>query len=135
TIPELGTRRAHHPPIGVLTSNRTRDLHDALKRLCLYHWIDYPHPVTAARSVGRRVPDAQTTLAAQAAAAVAGLRELDLQQPRGVAEPIGWAAALTQLGVPRLDREVAAVTLGSVLKYREDQALVRERGTEWLVGD
>ncbi|HLU42530.1 MAG TPA: MoxR family ATPase [Microthrixaceae bacterium] len=135
TIPELGTRRAHHPPIVVLTSNRTRDLHDALKRRCLYHWIDYPDPGTAARIVRRRVPEAQTTLAAQAAAAVARLRELDLQKPPGVAETIDWAAALTQLGVPRLDPEVAAVTLGSVLKYREDQALVRERGTEWLVGD
>jgi MoxR-like ATPase len=135
TIPELGTRRAEHPPIVVLTSNRTRDLHDALKRRCLYHWIDYPAPEMAARIVRRRVPEAQTTVAEQAAAAVARLRSLDLQKPPGVAETIDWAAALTQLGADRLAPEVADVTLGSVLKYREDQALARQQGLAWVAGE
>ena len=135
TIPELGTRHAVHPPVVVLTSNRTRDLSDALKRRCLYHWIDYPSAATVARIVRRRVPQASTTVAEQVAAATARLRTLDLQKPPGVAETIDWAAALALLGAERLAPEVIGVTLGSVLKYREDQALARDTGLAWVGGE
>ena len=134
TIPELGTRSAAFPPIVVLTSNRTRDLHDALKRRCLYHWIEYPSPERAAQILRRRVPGAATTLVDQAAAAVARLRTLDVQKQPGVAEMIDWVAALSLLGAETLRPDVAGATLGSVLKYREDHDLARERGLDWLVG-
>ena len=135
TIPELGTCHAIHAPIVVLTSNRTRDLSDALKRRCLYYWIDYPAVEAVARIVRRRVPAASTTIAEQVAAATARLRALDLQKSPGVAETIDWAAALAVLGAERLLPELVEVSLGSVLKYREDQALVRERGLAWVVGE
>jgi MoxR-like ATPase len=135
TIPELGTRHAVHPPVVVLTSNRTRDLSDALKRRCLYHWIDYPRSDVVATIVRRRVPGADATIAEQTAAATARLRTLDLQKPPGIAETIDWAAALTLLGADRLAADVADVSLDSVLKYREDHALVRERGLAWVVGE
>jgi MoxR-like ATPase len=135
TIPELGTRHAVHPPVVVLTSNRTRDLSDALKRRCLYHWIDYPSAEAVAQIVRRRVPEATTTIAEQAAAATARLRTLDLQKPPGVAETIDWAAALALLGADRLAPEIVDVTLGSMLKYREDQARAREHGLAWVVGE
>jgi MoxR-like ATPase len=128
TIPELGTIRAEHPPIVVLTSNRTRDLHDALKRRCLYHWIDYPSAEREAEIVRRRVPGASRELADDVAAAVRGLRTQDVQKRPGIAEAIDWVAALRALGAERLDAEAAERTLGAVLKYREDQELVRERG-------
>jgi MoxR-like ATPase len=128
TIPEVGTRRAAHPPIVVLTSNRTRDLHDALKRRCLYHWIDYPVVTRVAAIVRRRVPGADTSVAEQAAAAVSTLRKLDLQKAPGIAETIDWVSALALLGVRELDAGAVAATLGSVLKYREDQDLAREHG-------
>ena len=134
TIPELGTRHARHPPIVVLTSNRTRDLSDALKRRCLYHWIDYPSTEVVAAIVRRRVPAATTTIAAQAAEATARLRTLDLEKPPGVAETIDWAAALSLLGVDDLTAEAADVSLGSVLKYREDRELVAGRGLAFVVG-
>jgi len=134
TIPELGTRRAEFPPIVVLTSNRTRDLHDALKRRCLYHWIDYPSLELAVRIVRRRVPEAAATLAEEAARAVARLRTLDVQKQPGVAETIDWVGALRLLGVERLDPDAADATLGSLLKYREDIDLVRSQGREWLAG-
>jgi MoxR-like ATPase len=133
TIPELGTRRATVAPIVVLTSNRTRDLHDALKRRCLYHWIDYPSFERAVAIVRRRVPQAMIPVVEQATAAVARLRGLDVQKPPGVAEAIDWASALSLLGVDRLDAAAADATLGSVLKYREDLDLVRARGLDWLV--
>jgi MoxR-like ATPase len=128
TIPELGTIRATHPPIVIITSNRTRDLHDALKRRCLYHWIDYPDPQREAEIVRRRVPAASPRLAADVAHAVRALRGQDVQKPPGIAEAIDWVAALTLLGLARLDADAARRTLGSVLKYREDQELVRESG-------
>jgi len=134
TIPELGTRHAAFPPIVVLTSNRTRDLHDALKRRCLYHWIDYPSLEQAVRIVRRRVPEASVTLAEQAAAAVARLRSLDVQKQPGVAETIDWVAALRLLGVDRLDAAAAGATLGSLLKYREDVDLATDKGLDWLAG-
>ncbi len=134
TIPELGTVRASHPPAVVLTSNRTRDLHDALKRRCLYHWIDYPSPEREVEIVRRRVPGTAQELAASAAAAVRRLRQSDVQKPPGIAETIDWVAALELLGVERLDAAAAERTLGSVLKYREDQEQVAEQGLDWLVG-
>ncbi len=134
TIPELGTRRAVVPPIVVLTSNRTRDLSDALKRRCLYHWIGDPSVETVVRIVRRRVPEASTTIVEQAAAATARLRTLDLQKVPGVAETIDWAAALALLGADRLDPDLVDVSLGSVLKYREDHAVARQHGLAWVAG-
>jgi MoxR-like ATPase len=133
TIPELGTIHARHPPIVVLTSNRTRDLHDALKRRCLYHWIDYPSAAREAEIVRRRVPAAPPELAGDVAAAVRRLRTEDIQKQPGIAEAIDWVAALELLGIGRLDAAAAQRTLGAVLKYREDQELVRERGLDRLV--
>jgi MoxR-like ATPase len=132
TIPELGTVRATHPPLVVLTSNRTRDLHDALKRRCLYHWIDYPSAEREAEIVRLRVPDAARELAVDVAGAVRRLRDGELQKPPGIAEAIDWVAALQLLGVARLDAAAADRTLDTVVKYREDQLLVRERGLERL---
>jgi MoxR-like ATPase len=134
TIPEIGTIRATHPPIIVLTSNRTRDLHDAVKRRCLYQWIDYPSPEREVEIVRRRVKDASETLAVQVAGAVARMRESDVQKPPGIAEAIDWLAALSQLGIKKLDSEAIDHTLGSVLKYREDQEVIRAEGLEALVG-
>src|SRR5215472_10482615 len=121
SIPELGTITATHPPIIVLTSNRTRDLHDAVKRRCLYQWIDYPNPSREVEIICRRVPGAAQTLAVQVADAVSRMRESDVQKPPGIAEAIDWLAALSVLGVEELDESAAERTLGSVLKYREDQ--------------
>ncbi len=122
TIPELGTIRATHPPVIVLTSNRTRDLHDAVKRRCLYHWIDYPSAQREVEIIRRRVQGASETLAVQVADAVSRMRDSDVQKPPGIAEAIDWLAALEPArrrarSTPRaVDR-----TLGSVLKYGEDQ--------------
>ena len=125
TIPELGTRTAVVPPVAVLTSNRTRDLHDALKRRCLYHFIGYPDATRVAAIVRRRVPGIGDPLADQVAAAVRRMRALDLYKPPGVAEAIDWAGALQVLGLPALDEPAAARTLAAVVKYDEDLALVR----------
>jgi MoxR-like ATPase len=134
TIPELGTIRATHPPVIVLTSNRTRDLHDAVKRRCLYRWIEYPSPSREVEIIRRRVRGASEVLAVQVADAVARMRESDVQKPPGIAEAIDWLAALDELGVSDLDAEAVDRTLGSVLKYREDQEVVRAEGLEALVG-
>jgi MoxR-like ATPase len=128
TIPELGTRRAAVPPVVMLTSNRTRDLHDALKRRCLYHWIDYPDISRVAAIIRRRVPAAAVPLAAQVARGVARLRDLDLAKPPGVAEAISWARALGVLGADGLDEASAAQTAGAVIKYDEDLQAVRAAG-------
>jgi MoxR-like ATPase len=133
TVPEIGTIRATHPPAVVLTSNRTRDLHDALKRRCLYHWIDYPSPEREVEIVRRRVPGTSQRLALEVAGALQRLRAGDVQKPPGIAEAIDWVAALEMLGIERLDAAAAERTLGSVLKYREDQELVRSAGLERLV--
>jgi MoxR-like ATPase len=133
TIPELGTVRATHPPAIVLTSNRTRDLHDAVKRRCLYYWIDYPRPERELEIVRRRVKGASETLAVQVVTAVARIREADVQKPPGIAEAIDWLAALQVLGVADLDAATIERTLGSVLKYSEDQDVVRAGGLESLV--
>jgi MoxR-like ATPase len=134
TVPEIGTIRAAHPPVVVLTSNRTRDLHDALTRRCLYHWIDYPPPHRVGEIVRRRVPGSAEPLALDAAAAVTRLRALDMVKPPGIAEAIDWVAALTVLGVARLDAGAVEATWGSVLKNREDLELARGRGAAWLAG-
>ena len=128
TIPELGTRRARFRPVVVLTSNRTRDLHDALKRRCLYHWIDYPDTGRVAAIIRRRVPATSEILAGQVARGVARLRDLDLAKPPGVAEAISWAGALNVLGATSLDGAAAGQTAGAVLKYSEDLQAVRETG-------
>jgi MoxR-like ATPase len=134
TIPELGTVRATHPPIIVLTSNRTRDLHDAVKRRCLYQWIDYPSPEREVEIVRRRVQGASETLAVQVADTVARIRASDVQKPPGIAEAIDWLSALDVLGIERLDADAVDRTLGSVLKYSEDQEVVRAAGLDHLVG-
>jgi MoxR-like ATPase len=133
TIPEIGTIHATHPPIIVLTSNRTRDLHDAVKRRCLYQWIDYPTPQREVEIVRRRVRGASETLAVQVADAVARMRDSDVQKPPGVAEAIDWVAALSVLGVEELDVAAIDRTLGSVLKYSEDQDVIRAAGLDTLV--
>jgi len=133
TIPELGTIRATHPPIIVLTSNRTRDLHDAVKRRCIYHWIPYPTPQREVEIVRRRVKGASETLAVQVANAVSRMRDSDVQKPPGIAEAIDWLAALELLGVETLDADTVERTLGSVLKYEEDQEVIRAAGLEELV--
>jgi MoxR-like ATPase len=133
TIPEIGTITATHPPIIVLTSNRTRDLHDAVKRRCLYHWIGYPRLRRAVDIVRLRVPGASQTLAVQVATAVDRIRDSDVQKPPGIAEAIDWLAALDLLGVSTLDADAAGRTLGSVLKYEEDQDVVRAEGLDELV--
>jgi len=134
TIPELGTVQATHPPIVILTSNRTRDLHDALTRRCLYHWIDYPGPERIAEIVRRRVPHSAERIAIEAAAAITKLRTLDMVKPPGIAEAIDWVSALTVLGVDRLDALTVDQTWGSVLKNRDDLDLAGVRGAAWLVG-
>ena len=134
TVPEIGTIRAAHPPVVVVTSNRTRDLHDALKRRCLYHWIDYPAPEREVEIVRRRVPGAPDALARSVTAALGRLRAADVQKPPGIAEGIDWVAALEVLGAERLDEESADRTLGAVLKYRDDQEAVRAAGLAKVVG-
>ena len=135
TVPELGTIRAAVPPAVILTSNRTRDLHDALKRRCLYHWIDYPPPDREVEIVRRRVPGSPRALAEDVVAALGRLRAADVQKPPGIAEGIDWVAALELLGAERLDAASGGRTLGAVLKYREDQETVRALGLERLVGE
>ena len=133
TIPEIGTIRATHPPIIVLTSNRTRDLHDAVKRRCLYHRIAYPSLQREVEIVRRRVKGSSETLAVQIANAVSRMRSSDIQKPPGVAEAIDWLAALNLLGIEQLDAGAIDLTLGSVLKYDEDQEVIRAAGLEQLV--
>ena len=120
TVPELGTVRAEVPPVVVVTSNRTREVHDALKRRCLFHWVEHPSFEREVAIVRRRVPEASARLAEQVAGAVQVLRGADLVKPPGVAETIDWTLALVALGVERLDADTATATLGAVLKYRED---------------
>ncbi|WP_245950185.1 AAA family ATPase [Saccharothrix carnea] len=120
TIPELGRVTAATPPLVVLTSNRTREVHDALKRRCLYHWLEHPDLPREVAILRRRLPGVTERLAHQVASAVRRLRDLDLLKPPGVAESLDWAEALLALGRTELDAETAAITLGAVLKYRED---------------
>lgn len=128
TIPEVGTICAATPPIVVLTSNRTRELHDALKRRCLYHWIDHPGFARELEIVRRRLPEVPETLAEQVVGLVQRLRnEADLIKPPGVAETLDWARALDALGASTLDLETVSATLGAAVKYREDAERVRSQ--------
>ncbi|WSB51934.1 MoxR family ATPase [Streptomyces cellulosae] len=129
TIPELGTVRAEAPPLVVLTSNRTREVHDALKRRCLYHWFDHPDFARELAIVRRRLPEVTARLAEQVTALVQELRRQDLVKPPGVAETIDWVRALDALGASEVDASLATATLGSVLKYREDAD--RARGLDF----
>jgi MoxR-like ATPase len=133
TIPEVGTMTARRRPAVILTSNRTRELHDALKRRCLFHWIGHPTLEREVEIVSLRVPGIPERLAAQAAAFVQGLRRLDLAKPPGVAETIDWAQALAALGHSELDAQTVEETLGSVLKYYEDFAAIRDEALVSLV--
>jgi MoxR-like ATPase len=133
TIPELGTQHAALPPVVVLTSNRTRDLHDALKRRCLYHWIAYPDPALVTEIIRRRVPASGEPLAGQVAAAVQRLRALDLTKPPGISEAIAWAFAISVFGERELAVPVANQTLSTVLKYPEDEETVRQSGLATVV--
>jgi MoxR-like ATPase len=133
TIPEVGTRRAAHPPVAVLTSNRTRDLHDALRRRCLYHWIAYPAADRVADIIRRRVPAATGDLAASVAGSVDRLRAMDLTKPPGIAEAISWTGALRALGLPTLTPDAAGRTIGAVLKHQDDVELVRAAGLSHVV--
>jgi len=133
TVPELGTFHADVPPLVVITSNRTRDVHDALKRRCLYHWVEHPDFEREVAIVRLRAPSVVDALARQVAAAVEQLRGMELYKPPGVAETIDWASALAALGRSQLDEHTVDVTLGSVLKYREDQERVRAHGLPDLV--
>ena len=133
TVPELGVFSAEEPPIVVLTSNRTRDVHDALKRRCLYHWVEHPDFEREVAIVRLRAPEVGAPLARQVAAAVEALRNLTLYKPPGVAETIDWATALGRLGVERLDEQSVDATLGTVLKYREDHQRVDQHGVADIV--
>ena len=133
TIPELGRFSTTNPPLVVLTSNRTRDVHDALKRRCLYHWVEHPDFEREVRIVQLRSPETVLSLARQVAAAVEILRGLNLYKPPGVAETIDWAQALGALGVRELNEQTVAATLGTVLKYREDQDKAHQHGIANMV--
>ncbi len=133
TVPELGTFLAEVPPVVVLTSNRTRDLHDALKRRCLYHWISHPDFERELAILRVRAPEVPETLARQVAAATEAVRSFELYKPPGVAETIDWALSLSALGRSSLDERTVEVTLGSLLKYREDQERVRAHGVADIV--
>ena len=125
TVPELGTIRAAQPPVVVLTSNRTREVHDALKRRCYYHWVEHPDFEREVDIVRTRLPGVGERLAREVTAAVHALRQQDLLKPPGVAETLDWTSALVALGADHLDAERATATLGSVLKFREDHQRVR----------
>jgi len=133
TVPELGTRRAEIPPVVVLTSNRTRDVHDALKRRCLYHWVTHPSVEREAEIIARRAPEVPAALAAQVAAAAEVVRAMGLYKPPGVAESIDWAKALTLMGDDRLVADRIEQTLGALVKYREDAERVHAHGLDVLL--
>jgi MoxR-like ATPases len=134
TIPELGTITAAVPPLVVITSNRTREVHDALKRRCLYHWVAHPDFTREVAIVRRHVPDAAAQLVRDVAQAVDRMRQANLLKPPGIAETIDWTQALHVLGAPRLDLESAEATLGAALKYREDMARVQRELATLLGG-
>ena len=133
TIPELGTFGGEDSPLVVITSNRTRDVHDALKRRCLYHWVNHPTLEREVAIIRLKSPDVKQALAQQVAVAVDAMRGMGLYKPPGVAETIDWATALGKLGETRLDEHTIAATLGAVLKYREDQERVTAQGIEMIM--
>ena len=128
TVPEIGTIKADNPPVVIITSNRTRDVHDALKRRCLYHWVEHPGIEQEVEILRVRVPHVPLALARHVAAVAAELRDMDLYKPPGVAETIDWGEALITVGADEIGPEVLDSTLGALLKYREDQQRVRTRG-------
>ena len=134
TVPELGTFRAEVPPIVVITSNRTRDVHDALKRRCLYHWVQHPDVEREVAILRVRAPHVPAALARDVAVVAAELRDMGLYKPPGVAETLDWAEALVLVGVDDLDAAAFEMTIGALLKYREDQDRLRSRGFGDLVG-
>ncbi len=135
TVPELGTFRATEPPVVVVTSNRTRDVHDALKRRCLYHWVEHPDFEREVAIISLRTDGVAPALARQVAAAVARFRDIGLYKPPGVAESIDWSLALVRLGVDALAGDTAELTLGAVLKYREDQGRVLDYGLDRIIAE
>ena len=135
TVPEIGAFTAAQPPLTVITSNRTRDIHDALRRRCLYHWVEHPDLARETAIVSLRSSSSSGTLARQVAAASGRLRNGSFYKPPSVAESIAWADALSALGVEDLDEEAAGQTLGAVLKYREDQERARANGLGELVAE
>ena len=132
-MPELGTVRAGAAPLVILTSNRTREVHDALKRRCLYHWIDHPALDREIQIIRARAPEVPEALARDVATAVMRLRGFDIAKRPGVAETIDWANALAALGNAEIDQRSVDVTLGTILKYREDQERTRAHGLGELV--
>ncbi len=135
TVPEIGTFTADDPPVVVITSNRTRDVHDALKRRCLYHWVEHPGAQREAEIIRLRAPEVTETLAREVAHAAAAIRDVGLYKPPGVAETIDWARALNLLGGAKLDLANASATLGALLKYREDRDRVVEHDLSAIVSD
>ncbi|MFL3021322.1 MAG: AAA family ATPase [Candidatus Poriferisodalaceae bacterium] len=133
TIPELGTFGSEIPPLVVVTSNRTRDVHDALKRRCLYHWVDHPDLEREVEIIRLKAPEVDSELARQVALAVNAMRGMGLYKPPGVAETIDWSTALGKLGESVLDEQTIKATLGTVLKYREDQERVSAQGIEMIM--
>jgi len=133
SVPELGTMVAEHPPVVIITSNRTRELHDALKRRCLYHWIDYPTVDKEYTIVQTKVPGVNDRLAMQVARFVHDIREIDLYKVPGVAETLDWAAALLALDQQELNKEIASNTLGAILKHQEDVHTIRRNNLDNLV--
>ncbi|HLZ09454.1 MAG TPA: MoxR family ATPase, partial [Chloroflexota bacterium] len=125
TVPEIGTLRAKYPPIVIITSNRTREVHDALKRRCLYHWIDYPTFQKEYQIVVTKRPEISSELARQVCRFVQSLRKQDLYKLPGVAETLDWAGALAALGASSLDEDLVVDTLGALLKYQDDIQKVR----------
>ena len=134
TIPEIGTIKAQSRPVVVLTSNRTREIHDALKRRCVYHWIDYPTPARESEIITRKVPEVEGKLADSLAEAMRRLREMELFKPPGVAETLDWAESLRLLEAGELTGAAIESTLGVVLKYKDDIDMVRAAGVDSLVG-
>ena len=125
-MPELGTIRAEEPPIVIITTNRTREIHDALKRRCLYHWVDYPDAQRELEIVNRKVPQANRRLSAEVVGFIQKLRQLDLFKAPGVAETLDWAGALTELDKVALDPETVSDTIGVLLKYQDDIARIEQ---------
>ncbi len=128
TVPEIGTFTAEVAPIVIVTSNRTRDVHDALKRRCLYHWVEHPNFTRELSIIQARMPEISQGLARQVAAATAEIRGMGMYKPPGIAETLNWSEALVLLGAETLDADVFDATMGTLLKYREDQQRVRDRG-------
>ena len=126
TVPELGTIKAKEPPIVIITTNRTREIHDALKRRCLYHWVDYPDAARELEIVSRKVPQANSRLSAEVVRFIQKLREIELFKVPGVAETIDWASALTELDKVALDPETVSDTIGVLLKYQDDIARIEQ---------